>query len=289
MALTIPNQQGISGYFTRPDKAPKSVPRLAISLDGQDKCGKTHWALRTSPQPIAHIICNDNTATYEKAVRDGYKIHMMELSYPEPSPSVISKADVDKRDWEAWIKEWHRFKAAVEAVKRDKSIRTLVWDTASEIWHLAELAHFGKLRGNARIDVRTELNSDFTGVYWKLYKERPDLNIILIHKTKKQYAPVLDAGGKPMRDSKGDVKNEWNGKYEREGYNQIGYNVDLTLQCGWDGSKRSFYTTIDPSQATRYGTEQVGKKWYGMDSGFANLALEIFPETEDIADTWWGL
>ena len=90
-------------------------------------------------------------------------------------------------------------------------------------------------------------------------------------------------------DEKGNPKTEWNGKYERIGYNQIGYNVDMTLQCGWDGNRKQFYTRIDANQATRFGGELAGTTWYGEDSGFANLALELFPDTEDQATELWGL
>jgi hypothetical protein len=278
----------ISSYFSTPAQAPKSVPRLAISLDALDKCGKTHWSLFTPPDPIALVVANDNIHVYQKAIQAGRRVHLMQLEYPVPDPAILAASQVDKGEHAAQIKEWLRFKSGMDAVKADKAIRTVVWDTATELWHLAELAHFGKLRGNARIDVRTELNADFSKVFWSLYKDRPDLNIILIHRAKKQYEPELDAGGNKMKDKQGNDKTEWNGKYERAGYNNIGFAVDLSLQAGWDGNKRSFWTRIDPGQATRYGTELTGKTWYGDDSGFANLALEIFPETESNPE-WWGL
>jgi hypothetical protein len=276
----------ISDFFIDPSKAKKHVPRLALSLEALDKCGKTHWALNTAPEPIAYTLINDNSYVYENAVSKGRKIHKMELSYPEPNPSVKAAADVDKKEHDAWVMEWLRFKKGNAAVIADKSIRTVVWDTASELWHLAELAHFGKLSGNARIDKRTMLNADYSAQFWKLYKERPDLNIILIHRHKKQYVPILDATGKIVTDDKGNPKTEWNGKYERQGYGQTGFNVDMTIQCGWDGNRKSFYTRIDDGQATRFGYNLTGKTWYGEDSGFGNLALEVFPDTENTPEIW---
>ena len=278
----------LSSYFSTPTQAPKTIPRLAVSIDALDKCGKSHWALYTPPDPIALVVANDNIHVYQKAVKDGRRIHLMQLEYPSPDPAIMAASQVDKGEHAAQIKEWLRFKSGMNAVKADRSIRTVVWDTATELWHLAELAHFGKLRGNARIDVRTELNADFTKVFWSLYKDRPDLNIILIHRAKKQYEPELDAAGHKLKDNKGNDKTEWNGKYERAGFGNIGFAVDLSLQAGWDGTKKSFYTRIDPNQATRYGTSLTGQTWYGEDSGFVNLALQIFPETESTPE-WWGL
>ena len=279
----------LSTFFTHPSKAKPSIPRLALSLEALDKCGKSHWAIMTTPQPIALIVVNDNTYVYDKAIKKGRKIHLMEINYPEPNMAIKNAANIDQEQHKAWIMEWNRFKNGVKAVIADKSIRTMVWDQASDLWHLAELAHFGKLTGNARIDLRTILNADYSKVFWDAYKQRPDLNMILIHRHKKQYVPILDASGKVMVDEKGNPKTEWNGKYERIGYNQIGYNVDMTLQCGWDGNRKQFYTRIDANQATRFGGELAGTTWYGEDSGFANLALELFPDTEDQATELWGL
>lgn len=276
----------LNDFFLDPSKANKPTPRLAISIEALDKCGKTHWALNTTPDPIAYTLINDNSHVYEKAVSKGRRIHKMELSYPEPNPAIKSAAQVDQKEHAAWVQEWLRFKKGNAAVIADKSIRTVVWDTATELWHLAELAHFGKLTGNARIDIRTALNADYSAQFWNLYKQRPDLNIILIHRHKKQYVPLLDATGKVMTDDKGNAKTEWNGKYERAGYNMTGFNVDITLQAGWDSNKRCFFTHIDSGQATRYGYNLTGKTWYGDDSGFANLGLEVFPETEDTPEVW---
>jgi hypothetical protein len=286
MAAPVNTRQGIGEFFVHPDQATKTIPRLAVSLEAMDKCGKSHWALHTSPDPIAHVVINDNILVYQKAVAAGKRIHLMELKYPEPNPAVKAAADIDQKEHQAWILEWVRFKKGMAAVIADKTIRTVVWDTATELWHLAELAHFGKLSGNARIDKRTLLNNDYSAQFWNLYKQRPDLNIILIHRHKKQYVPLVDAGGKVMTDDKGNAKTEWNGKYERSGYNMTGFNVDMTLQCGWDGNKRSFYTRIDSAQATRFGSNLTGVTWYGEDSGFANLAMEVFPETQETPEYW---
>jgi hypothetical protein len=110
--------------------------------------------------------------------------------------------------------------------------------------------------------------------------------MVLIHRAKKQYELVLDAAGNPMKDKSGEDKKEWRGKYERDGYNNIGFNVDMTIQCGWDGQQRCFYTRIDPNNATRYGTHLCGKSWYGDDNGFGAIAMETFPDTENTPEIW---
>src|SRR5207244_3234948 len=96
-------------------------------------------------------------------------------------------ANVDKMEHQNWYNAWDKLKKAHQAIIANPSIRTLVWDTATEVKNLCELAHFGKLRGNARLDIRGTMNADFTKLFWDLYNKRPDLNMLFIHKVGKQY------------------------------------------------------------------------------------------------------
>lgn len=255
------------------------VPRLAISLDALQKCGKTYWALMTAPDPIA-VVSNDPGTAHirNKALALGRRVSMMEVHLAEPDKTIRKQEDIDKAQWQLWVNEWARVKAAHQAIIADKTIRTLVWDEGASMFDLAQLSHFGKLTGNTRQDKRTDLNADFHKLFWDLYKGRPDLNIILIHKLKKQYVKNSDPN-KPA---------DWSGKYEREGFNKIGYYVDLSLRLGWDSVKKDYYSEIDAEQSTRYGSELCGKRWYGAENSFTNLALEIFPETI-LTPEWWGI
>lgn len=278
---TIHPPSELSRLFTTPESLiQKEIPRLAISLEALDKCGKTHWALFTAPDPIclvtndpgtAHVLKKARTAADARGPR---KIpHVMELSYTAPDPSIIKSADIDKADWAVWQKEWARFKAGQAALLRDKTIRTVIWDQGTDMWNLCMLAHFGKIRAIPQYS-RTECNADYSGVFWDLYKGRPDLNMILIHQIGKEYKP----------NSKGE--SDWTGKYEHKGFNKTGYQVDMVVRSGWDGVRKSFYTEI--AQPTRFGFDMTGKRWYGEESGFGLLAVEVFPETV-LTPEMWGL
>jgi AAA domain len=259
----------------------EEVPRLAISIEALDKCGKTHYAIMTAPDPIAVVSNDPGTAAVVAKARDAKrKIEYMDLTYPAPEPGVKSREQINAAEWAAWVAAWEKFKNSQRAIIADKKIRTVVWDTASDIWHLAELAIFGKLQGNARQDLRTTLNADFTKVYWDLYKLRPDLNIILIHKQKKRYT----------KNSKGEA--DWDGGYELDGFSRINYAVDMTVKLGWDKVRKDFYSEVDGDKATRFGTDLVGRRWYSKpfsgegNSSFVDLALEVFPNTIDTPEIW---
>lgn len=264
----------LSRLFTPPTIITSTVvPRLCISLEALDKCGKTHWSLFTPPDPIC-LVTNDTGTPHvlDKAIKAGRRIpHVMQLNYKSPDPAVTKTSEVDKTEWDEWKKAWRRFKAGIKALEDDETIRTLVWDTATEIWNLCMLSHFGKLQKISQ-NLRTECNGDYSKVFFDLYKSRPDLNMILIHKLKKEYKP----------NTKGD--SDWTGKYESSGFNQTGFQVDLTLRADWDGVRKCLYTELN--KPCRFGFDQVGKRWYGEESGFGWLGMEIFPETMSTPEIW---
>lgn len=257
--------------FTSADSlVTKEVPRLCIALDALDKCGKTHYALFTAPEPIT-LFTNDTGTLHvmSKAIRAGRKISkVMELNYKIPDPSITKTAEIDKQEWALWRAEWARYKAGVYSLIDEpvaNRTRTLVRDTETDIWTLCMLSHFGKTQKISQ-NLRTEANADYAKVFWDLYRGRPDLNMVLIHKLKKEYKPKSTGG-----------ENEWSGNYETSGMNQIGHMVDITLRAGWDSVRRSLYTEMN--KPTRFGFDLVGKRWYGSESHFGMLGLELFPET----------
>ena len=269
--------------FFKPVVIEKEIPRLAVSVDGRDKRGKTHWSLMTPPEPIA-VISNDTGthARVQDALRAGRKIvGVFDIDFETPDPKVIAAAKVDQAQHDEWKKAWSRYKEGIYRIIDDKKIRTLVKDTETGIYELAQLNTFGKMRSNARKDLWAELNADYCKVFWDLYKGRPDLNILLIHKAKKQYG----ADDKPT------------GKFERAGHKDVGFQVDLSLNFEWDGVLSDFYTEIARDQPLRYMQNReklIGKRWYadpqkGQDpSHFAYLAMTVFPETETEPE-YWGL
>lgn len=276
--------QGLEEFFKPVEESPNDPFRLAVSVDGRDKRGKSYWSIMTTPEPLA-IITNDTgtEAVIKKAKKAGRKIKgVMEIQYETPDPKIIAAKKVEEAQHEEWKKAWERYKSAIYRVIDDKTIRTLVTDTESGVYDLAQLAVFGKLRSNARKDLWAELNAEYNKIFWDLYKGRPDLNIILIHKAKKQY-----------------VDDKATGKYERAGHKDTGFHVDLSLNFEWDGVLTDFYTEIARDQPLRYMDNReklIGKRWYadprpGDDpSHFGYLALNVFPETElDPGPEYWGL
>jgi hypothetical protein len=289
--MTIPKpptpQQDFLSLLTPDSDIPKSKPRLAVSIEALDKAGKTHWALMTAPDPIA-LVTNDpgTQVVVEKARAAGRTIHQLVLNYQGPTKLTKAKEDINKSEWDQWVVIWNKYNAFVNAVIRDRSCRTWVTDTETDIWHLAELSYFGKLAGNSSMDLRPKLNYAYTELFWNLYRGRPDLNMILIHRLKKKY--VKKEGKNP------DAPADWNGEYETDGYGRVAFAVDLTLRAEWDPNVRDFVTYFDPKKAFRYygpdNAHILNKRWFGQDpndpSAFWNLGMEVFPNTVDTPEVW---
>ena len=273
--LVTPGDGNLSTYF-KPLSPTRGAtqPRLAISLDALEKSGKTHWSLFTAPDPIAVIMADEGTEhVLEKARRAGKKIAgVLDIIYKDPVTKGRSAAN-DQLQAE-WQTKWGYCVNGIEALAQDTTIRTVIMDTETARWQLCQLAFFGKLSQITQV-LRTECNQAYLRTFRLLYA-RKDLNIILIHQSKKEYKP----------NSKGET--EWTGKYERDGMNKIGFAVDIAVTAGWDGVRRSFYTHVPPNQATRFGPELAGSTWYGTDSGFGLLGIEVFPETI-LTPEIWGL
>lgn len=273
-----PLNPALAKYFN--SQSPAIVPRLAISLEATDKCGKTHWALHTAPDPIC-VVSNDpgTEAIVRKARAAGKTIYHRHLEIPTPPPESKARTTINVKDWDEWRTTWTLVKEMEEAVIADKSIRTYVTDTETERWHLAELAYFGKLQGNANPDVRTKLNADYQQAFWRMYNSRPDLNMILIHKQGKEYKKGPD--GKSA---------DWTGQYEIKGFSGIGFMVDMSLRMGWNATLKSFYVEVPGHKTMRHGDPFTlsGKQWWSKDGDydFGYIAMEVWPETEDRPEVW---
>jgi len=271
-----------------PDSAiPKLRPRLSVSIEGLDKTGKTYWALMTAPDPIA-LVTNDpgTQRIVELARAKGRVIHQLVLNWEAPAKLSKSASEINKEEWSRWIDTWNRYNKFAQSVLTELSIRSWVTDTETDTWHLGELAYFGKGAGNSNQDARTKLNFVYQDLYWDLYKRRPDINLILIHRLKKKYIKTNTRNP--------DAPADWNGEYETDDFNRVAFLVDLTLRMEWDKDRKDFVSYLDPNKAFRYYSSDnahiLSKRWYGQQpadpSAFWNLGMEVFPETVDTPEIW---
>lgn len=178
-------------------KAPQKgiIKRLILSVEGQEKEGKTSFAL-SAPDPIA--IINMDIGLEGVIEKFGEKkIYVSDFDYRDAT---------DQKQWEAmWVKMKRAYMDALE----DKSVRTIICDTGTEMWELCRLARLGKLT-QVMPHHYGPPNAEMRDMIRRAYKH--DKNVIWVHKMKDEY-----------------VKEVRTGKLERQGFKDIPYLVQATM------------------------------------------------------------
>src|SRR5690606_33598929 len=107
--------------------------------------------------------------------------------------------------------DWNDIQEVLRAVIRSSAIRTLVVDTATELWEVARLSEFGKLE-QVKSHHYGPVNAEFRNIIQAPYM-RKDLNVIYTHKVKKEY-----------KDDK------WRGGFERAGFGDMPFLAQINIE-----------------------------------------------------------
>lgn len=267
MAFKKPDPLEEAG-FTSTRETPRPL-RIALSTVGGEKSGKTHFAVMTMPDPLA-IISLDTGADeiVDKARAAGRVVYHHRILIPRFKVIADQKAQAAQR--ELYGPYWDKLRHSVDAIAAAKQIRSAVLDTFTEGYEVARLAYFGKL-AQVKPQHYVEVNAETRNLVKGLYDERPDLNLALIHKVKKEY-----------REGKSGESN-WTGRYEMAGFGDINYIVDLIIHHGYDITARRFTVTVPkvPGNCNcRFGDHVVGFELPGeanLPCDFPTLAMEAVP------------
>ena len=245
-------------------KVKDEQPRLIMSLGGLEKCGKTHIAL-SAPDPIAfQNFDNGMEGVVNKFIQAGKKIHLQDYRDKAQVLKILTMNEAETKSHYSPI--WTRFKADFLKYLEHKLIRSIVWDTGTEVWELARLAAFGKL-DKVMPHHYGPLNSEFKALIDLAFSY--DKNLIITHKYKKQYV------------AKGE-KEVWNGKYEQAGYGGMGFLVQVVGRCFRD-EEENFCLEI---KDCRHNEKCNGKVYVGEECSFPWLAADVVEGTTPMD---WGL
>jgi hypothetical protein len=174
--------------------------RLICAIAAREKQGKTHLSL-TAPGPIAHFNADIGLeGVVHKFLVQGKKILVYNIPLPDPQSKNVEK--------EAG-KVWDDLDDAFDMVLGNAAIRTIVFDTASEIWEIVRLAYFGKIT-QVMPHHYTGVNAEFRRFLKKAYDT--DKNLILVQKMKAEY-----------------VNDKRTGQYEMTGFSDTPYIVQAVL------------------------------------------------------------
>jgi hypothetical protein len=255
-----------AGFSEQRERAPY---RLMSANFGQTKAGKSHWTIITTPAPVAVLSFDTGTAEIvAKARAMGRRVLHREIRIPRP----LAKMTATERA-EQCAAGWDECRRAVDAIIAAKFVRTWVVDTETEMCELGRLAHFGKLSG-VKPHHYVEINSELRSLIKGTYDERPDLNIILVRKLKKEY-----------RESKKTGEGVWTGGYEPGGFGDVPYLVDLSIEHFFeDGVFGVRVPEVKGNCGCRFGSHMIGFELPGeadLPCDFPTLAVEAVPGSKE--------
>lgn len=233
----------------------ESLPRLVINSTGREKCGKTHFAIHTTPDPIALI--DFDIGTEGMVNKGGAPRRILHRQFTLRQQSILDGRTPTQNEYK---EEWEAVQLAIRTAIKSKFIRTIVMDTATEAWELARLAEFGKLAGVVARNYMG-VNSDFSGLVRAVYG-RPGLNAVFIDKVKKEYK-----------------NDKWAGKYERTGFGDLPFAAQLVIEHYRDDDEDEGYPFGIRVMESRHDEELKGEEFSGAHANFKFIARRIFPKT----------
>lgn len=225
--------------------------RMIVSVQGEEGTGKNHFAF-TAPDPI--LVQSTDIGLegmVEKFARAGKTIWVKSYKMPRVLGNLKIAANIEETCAEA-----EKFLATWERDYRESlalGVRTIVWDTASEVWEKLRWA-----RGGRMDKIPPLWYSQFNEEYMNMVKTAYDhgINMILLHKVKDVWQDDKRTGRK-----------------ERQGMSQTGYLVQVEITTMREGTEFSFY--VDKCRANYEIQDQVLPAMT-----FQELALMVYPDSQ---------
>jgi len=225
------------------------IKRLILSVEGQEREGKTTFAL-SAPGPIALLALDPGLErVIEKWVGEK-KIYVAEFDYRDVG---------DQNEWrKMWRKMWDTYMDALNSPE----IRTVVVDTFTEAYELQRLAAFGQL-SKVMPHQYAPVNAELRDMVRKAYKG--DKNLILLHKMKEVYQ---------LNKKTGDDSRT--GDMERAGWSKIGYEVQAELRTYRD--ENGFGVRV---RNCRHNADIMGEEYGEPVNDFVSVAMEMVEGSEE--------
>jgi len=246
-----------------------------ISLAGMPGTGKTTWSF-TAPKPIFYQATDFGDDGVIQLV-DGQVIRPATGDYKLEIPREYrafadrKESDADRKAREGLLANFvHEsfyvpfrkdYSKAIEA-----GVRTVVWDTALEIWEFVRLSVYGREATN-RSDLQAEANSKFKEMI--RLANLHNVNLIMINRLKNKWESYYDSNGNVKWR-----KNE--NEFEMQGYDKAPELVAMSL---WTGFTPPDSFTLEVKKCRGHA------EWVGQtlpSAPFEELMAMLVPEV----DSW---
>lgn len=235
---------------------------MILSIEGDFGTGKTELAL-TAPGPIAFfkLDLNADFTLAQWATRK--KIYKTEIAIPKPD---------DPNAQDLAVAAWKQFQSDYARALASSDIRTVVWDTATEVWELCRLAVFGKL-SNVPPHFYIQANNGFRSLIKAAYDS--NTNLVMVHRLKDQWENYQAQDGRE--------KAKKTGRKERAGFGDLGFACQVMVQTYFDNEDKDSPFCLKVLKCTQ--NPLLTGRIYGEIPGmrmnvFPVLAADVFPGTD---------
>jgi hypothetical protein len=238
---------------------PIVVPRLIVGIEGLEKQGKSHFAL-TAPGPTAYFSSDVGLEGVISKFAPNKSVYVMEMEVPD----VKDKAELV---WNKYLKAYQEVLALPLS-----TIRSVVVDTATELWELLRMKEFGKLT-QVMPHHYGPVNAKYRAMIRMAYDSKK--NLILLHKMKSKY-----------------INDKRTADYERAGFADTGFLVQVNAQVYRDPPWVDEDGVQNPGDFNLYirdcrqNPDMAGVTLTGDMCNFPVLASLVLPEV-DMGE--WGM
>lgn len=192
---------------------------FCLVIEGGEASGKDVLAFKT-PGPHAIFAVDPGAKrAITRARSEGKEVHVHDIPFDVPR-------FIPKQEKEFWIQR-------AEKVKKDiflpyteawdaavaSEVRTLIQDTATDIYEMHQAAEFGKLQQNSQL-AYGPIKAEYMGMVRRA--KRAGKIVVLIHQLGDEYKDTIDA--------QGNKKSERTGKLLRKGMNKVQYLADAIVR-----------------------------------------------------------
>lgn len=238
-----------AGFKTAESKNFNYTPRLIVIVGGLAKHGKTTFAL-TGPKKLAYM-------NFDKASEEDV------LQYNESADIIFKNywpAGHEKQDY---FDLWDEFEKDYRTLLHSEDIRTIVWDTGTELWNVMRMAYLGKL-AKVLPHNYVEVNSEYRRLLDDAQHSKK--NLIITSKLKAEY-----------------IEGNKTGNLELSGFSESDYVVQVITQIKRvidDQGIRFVLTIMDTSKNL---VECIGQELSSVDGmcNFSTLGQIVMPNTSE--------
>lgn len=233
----------------------KTQNRIVASIDGLPGDGKTRFAF-TAPGPIAiHTFdpLGVQRALGEFKNKEIYQFdYLLPYSVALPGAPTPGMADAARPVWTEFV---NNFRQSLQDMK------TVIVDHGGEPWNVLRLARLGKLTQVMPIQY-TSVNAEFRQLVQLVVPS--NANVFFLHKLKKEY-----------KDDK------WTGDFDRSGFGDIEFDVDVIMRCKRDDTKEGVDRFSMIVEKGGSNMAAVGKELKGNECDYAHMAKLIYPDVPE--------